>query len=214
VWNFAAGGETPWHSDGHHALPGADRITAWIPLTEATLESGCLKMVPGSHKLGEESEARSNPDEAVSLPTSPGDVIFFDHWTLHGAGANQAAGHLRWAVNFRYHAAAVPSDTIHLPSFVARSRADPSMELHDPNLWAAMWRSGLRYLAGHLVPGRPHVAISAEDADLLRRIWPARVPRHEDWLRLGEPDFPDAKAAGEIARILRVSRRTPRRAAG
>jgi phytanoyl-CoA hydroxylase len=214
LWKFMAGGATPWHSDGHHALPGADRITAWIPLTEATLDGGCLKIVPGSHKLGVDSQTLSDPESAVALPTRPGDVIFFDHWTLHGAEANRANDHLRWAFNFRYHRAGVPSDTVHLPSFMARSRANRATELSDPALWTNMWRSSLGYLQDHIVPSRPNERISREDADILRRIWPVRLSNHEDWLRLGESDFPDPETAAEIERILKITRPRDRRAAG
>jgi hypothetical protein len=205
VWEFAAGGASHWHSDGHHALAGSNRITAWIPLTEATLDSGCLKMVPGSHKFGEESEARANLDEAVALPASPGDVILFDHWTVHGADANRA-DRLRWAFNFRYHAAAVPTDTVHLPSFLARSRSVPDNELRDPALWSGMWRQALAYIQANLTPTQQHPQIGRKDADRLRRIWPAKVPRHEDWLRLGEEGFPDRDTAADIRRILKLER--------
>ncbi|MDA1191905.1 MAG: phytanoyl-CoA dioxygenase family protein [Candidatus Poribacteria bacterium] len=49
-----AGGPTGWHQD-HPLWPSiqpADLISAWIPMEDATLENGCMRMVPGSHKWG------------------------------------------------------------------------------------------------------------------------------------------------------------------
>ncbi|GIX05637.1 MAG: SnoK protein [Candidatus Poribacteria bacterium] len=49
-----AGGPTGWHQD-HPLWPSiqpADLITAWIPFEDATIENGCMWMVPGSHRWG------------------------------------------------------------------------------------------------------------------------------------------------------------------
>jgi chlorinating enzyme len=40
-----------WHQDlNYWGLDGADEVTAWYTLTPATIENGCMRFVPGSHK--------------------------------------------------------------------------------------------------------------------------------------------------------------------
>lgn len=58
VWNasfFTKEPGTPdfvsWHQDLRYwGLSDAEEVTAWIALTDATVESGCMRFVPGSHK--------------------------------------------------------------------------------------------------------------------------------------------------------------------
>lgn len=101
------GPPTPWHQD--QAFWGPDMkhrtITFWIPLQDVTVESGCLKFIPGSNRgpvLEHRSldndpsihalEALNVPDEsAVHCPLRAGDLTIH-HWlTLHGADANSTA---------------------------------------------------------------------------------------------------------------------------
>ena len=43
-----------WHQDGtYFGLEPAEQITAWIALTDATPEMGCVKILPGSHVIGQ-----------------------------------------------------------------------------------------------------------------------------------------------------------------
>jgi non-haem Fe2+, alpha-ketoglutarate-dependent halogenase len=42
-----------WHQDGtYFGLEPYEQITAWIGLTDATPEMGCVKIIPGSHVIG------------------------------------------------------------------------------------------------------------------------------------------------------------------
>lgn len=48
------GSATDWHQD-HPAWPilePADLISCWVALDDATVENGCMRMVPGSHRWG------------------------------------------------------------------------------------------------------------------------------------------------------------------
>ena len=48
-------GPTRWHQDAGVCWPDADpyfMLTMWIPIVDVTLESGCLQVMPGSHKYG------------------------------------------------------------------------------------------------------------------------------------------------------------------
>jgi phytanoyl-CoA dioxygenase PhyH len=56
VWPKDAGSGTyvSWHQDAtYFALEPACHVTAWVALTDAPIESGCMEVVPGSHKLGQ-----------------------------------------------------------------------------------------------------------------------------------------------------------------
>src|SRR5438105_15286882 len=43
-----------WHQDSAYwGFDTEDVVTAWIALTESTIENGCLRVVPGSHRRPE-----------------------------------------------------------------------------------------------------------------------------------------------------------------
>ena len=43
-----------WHQDGtYFGLEPFEQVTAWIALTDATPQNGCLRILPGSHKGGQ-----------------------------------------------------------------------------------------------------------------------------------------------------------------
>ena len=52
-----------WHQDGtYFFLDPALHVTAWVALSEASVESGCMHVLPASHKLGQ-LEHRDDPGE-------------------------------------------------------------------------------------------------------------------------------------------------------
>lgn len=94
---------TGWHQDVRYwSFTRPELVNAWIALGEETVANGCLKVIPGSHKLAPEpwqlddqlffrqDEPRNEPwlKQAVSVPLSAGDVLFFHARTLHSAGRN------------------------------------------------------------------------------------------------------------------------------
>ncbi|MGI8907047.1 MAG: phytanoyl-CoA dioxygenase family protein [Candidatus Sumerlaeaceae bacterium] len=98
------GSPFPMHQD-YHYFPHAKNsmIAAIIHLDDAPLEKGCLRVYPGSHKLGPLDQ---NPDggwhlpaekysleAATPLPGEAGDVIFFSYLTIHGSGLNVSPEH-------------------------------------------------------------------------------------------------------------------------
>jgi phytanoyl-CoA dioxygenase PhyH len=68
VWpkNAGDGAYVSWHQDAtYFGLEPAVQVTAWIALTDASIEAGCMEVIPGSHKLGqlhhaEQSDATHN----------------------------------------------------------------------------------------------------------------------------------------------------------
>ena len=80
-------------------------ITAWVALSEANSESGCMSMIPGSHKKmrdhtdtfgknniltrGQEVQG-VNPDNAVETPLRPGQASFHCPTVIHGSQPNKS----------------------------------------------------------------------------------------------------------------------------
>jgi len=96
--NYYAG-DTNWHSDGWHTHPMHIKIAFYLdPLTRDT---GCLRVIPGSHIVGDKYaegvnkvvrwdgtqsvgvEGRDVP--CVAVETKPGDIAVFNHNTKHAA---------------------------------------------------------------------------------------------------------------------------------
>jgi hypothetical protein len=67
-------------------------LTALVTIDPATLENGCLEIVPGRHReglIGEEWKPLDDGDLPLRpVPTAPGDVIFFDSFVPHASKPN------------------------------------------------------------------------------------------------------------------------------
>jgi hypothetical protein len=96
----SGGDVTPWHQDAAYRPPPHHGGTVWLPLDPATMESGCLEYLPGSHRgrvLEHALHANhfvaepDGVDGAVSCPLSLGDVSIHNCLTVHRAGANRTA---------------------------------------------------------------------------------------------------------------------------
>lgn len=93
------GSPFPMHQDWTYFPSEKDSmIAAIIHVTNATDEMGCLRIYPGSHKLGRvEGTSGTTASEllekypiegATVLEAAPGDVAFFHYFTLHGSMPN------------------------------------------------------------------------------------------------------------------------------
>ena len=102
-----------WHQD-EGFIPTRDRSlgAAWMAIDDATVENGCLWVIPGSHKRGIIYPHREHEDErfdcvvesfefpykdedAVPVEVKAGDIVFFNGYLLHRSLPNQAAGGFR-----------------------------------------------------------------------------------------------------------------------
>ncbi len=66
VWpkDAGSGAYVSWHQDAtYFALEPACHVTAWVALTDAPVEAGCMEVVPGSHKLGQLRHAEAQDTE-------------------------------------------------------------------------------------------------------------------------------------------------------
>ena len=145
---------TDWHQDRAVAIEEADRtrmVTVWIAVTDATLENGCLQVIPGSNrgdmKLHCPNPQARIPDNlmdglsAMPLPVKAGSLILLHPLTIHSSLANETTTEVRWSFDLRYSVTGEPTGRPIFPSFVARSRANPGTELRDPNHWRSSWET-------------------------------------------------------------------------
>jgi len=111
----------PWHQDSFYfPFDPARPVTGiWLAVTEATLENGCLHVLPGSHR---EPIHTHVPDRrpganygyveivdhamagAVPVLMQPGDLLVFDSHLMHRSTDNVSSG-LRAAMVYHYAAA-------------------------------------------------------------------------------------------------------------
>lgn len=95
------GAPFPMHQDWMYFPTIHDTMLAGIiHVSSATDEMGCLRVYPGSHKLGRvdgsngqtESEmlAKYPIENALPLEAEPGDVVFFHYFTIHGSMPNRS----------------------------------------------------------------------------------------------------------------------------
>ena len=105
-----------WHQDEIY-IPTRDRslVGAWIALDDATVENGCLYVIPGSHRTGYlyPQRAHDNPeefdfapeshgfDESVEIPVEvkTGALVFFNGYLLHRSRKNRSQVYRRVLVN-------------------------------------------------------------------------------------------------------------------
>jgi len=89
----------PMHQDWPYFPTLNDSMIAGIiHVSEATDEMGCLRVCPGSHKLGRMADANGRGEALTDYPIeratvvecAPGDVIFFHYFTLHGSMPNRS----------------------------------------------------------------------------------------------------------------------------
>jgi non-heme Fe2+,alpha-ketoglutarate-dependent halogenase len=110
LWTKEPGAETfvIWHQDdAYFHLDPAEQVTAWVALTEASVEAGCMRMVPESHKLGyldhtdnphEKNivrrglgiHGRYGPNDGVHVPLHAGEMSLHNTHTAHSSNPNRS----------------------------------------------------------------------------------------------------------------------------
>ena len=113
------GYETPWHQDGHYwPIRPLANCTVWVALDPSTIENGCLRVIPRSHRartlhehlhedradltLNQRLAAGSFAlRDAVDIELEPGQMSLHDVYMIHGAEPNRS-GKRRTGVALRY----------------------------------------------------------------------------------------------------------------
>lgn len=96
------GSPFPVHQDWTYFPTRHDTMMAGIiHVTQATDEMGCLRIYPGSHRLGrmQNTSGQINSqllsqyslEKATIVECEPGDVVFFHYFTLHGSMPNRSS---------------------------------------------------------------------------------------------------------------------------
>jgi len=110
-----------WHQDAIY-IPTRDRslVGAWIAIDDATVENGCLWVLPGSHKTGYlfPQRAHDQPgefdfalesygfDDSAEVPVEvqAGSVVFFNGYILHRSCQNRSEIYRRVLVSHHMNA--------------------------------------------------------------------------------------------------------------
>ena len=97
-----------WHQDvTYWHLEPDEAVTAWIALSPATVESGAMRMVPGTHERevvphtdtwrtgamltrGQEIAVEVDEEAAIDVELRAGEMSLHHHKIFHASGANRA----------------------------------------------------------------------------------------------------------------------------
>ena len=108
-----------WHQDlNYWGLETDDLITVWLALSPATPESGCMSVLPGSHKgefmphkdeyrdnnmltRGQEISVEVDESKTVAMPLQPGEVSMHNGRLAHASSPNTSDDR-RIGISFHY----------------------------------------------------------------------------------------------------------------
>ena len=112
-----------WHQDSQYwGLDTDNLVSAWLALSPATVESGCMRFIPGSHlgpdmphrdtwqddnmlSRGQEIAVEIDEDETVDIEVGTGEAALFNYRLAHASHPNRSDDR-RIAIAIRY----VPPD--------------------------------------------------------------------------------------------------------
>ena len=130
--------DTGWHQDIRYwSFQRPELVNAWLALGPERPENGCLKVIPGSHRMTYtpeqfDREIFLRPDLQQNQPLietqryvvlEPGDVLFFHCLTFHAATRNHTT-ETKHSVVFTFRS------TDNLPTPGSRSAQSPELLLH------------------------------------------------------------------------------------
>jgi ectoine hydroxylase-related dioxygenase (phytanoyl-CoA dioxygenase family) len=101
---------SPWHQDTAY-WRGCRKLSAWLALEPATIDNGCLRVIPGTqhefivHEQVTTAEGFGNrlPERLLPMHRSvdaimaTGDVVYFQDHTVHASHPNRS-GQERWSL--------------------------------------------------------------------------------------------------------------------
>lgn len=114
----ATGLEVPWHQDGQYwPIRPRATVTAWIALDDVDRDNGCMRVIPGSHRMGEFAhevsdredlvlnnvlnDPRINLDDVRDITLRAGQLSLHDVDIVHGSQPN-TSGRRRAGYAIRY----------------------------------------------------------------------------------------------------------------
>jgi phytanoyl-CoA hydroxylase len=96
------GREKPWHQDNSmfDYAPNSRIVGTWVALDEATIENGCMHIIPGTNQDGPAEHFQRRDfqicdtsvatDRILAVPLRPGGMLLFDGLLHHGTPANRS----------------------------------------------------------------------------------------------------------------------------
>jgi ectoine hydroxylase-related dioxygenase (phytanoyl-CoA dioxygenase family) len=120
-------GVVPWHQDSGYFSEHCDPhliITCWVPLVDATVENGCMQILPRTHRgavarhhtggnagflVIKDEDLPDDPQKAITAACPRGGVVFMTNRTPHCSTPN-TSDHIRWSVDLRYQAEDSPNN--------------------------------------------------------------------------------------------------------
>jgi ectoine hydroxylase-related dioxygenase (phytanoyl-CoA dioxygenase family) len=149
-----------WHQDGGYTetvstgeggltVDKMRMVNVWTPLVPARIENGCMRFIPGTHKLGVVPHVKKKyyleivPEvldprlaQAVDIELDPGDVVVFHNLLFHHGQPNRTRK-IRWSLDWRYQDASQP--TLRRENgHIARSASDPARAVRSAEQWASL----------------------------------------------------------------------------
>lgn len=114
----ATGLEVPWHQDGQYwPLEPCETVTVWVALDHVAGDNGCMRFIPGSHRVGTLNhvtseradlalnvmidDPRLDPGSARDIELKPGQLSLHDAHLVHGSQPN-TSGRRRAGYAIRY----------------------------------------------------------------------------------------------------------------
>lgn len=95
------GSAKPYHQDSAYwDIQPMDLCSIWMALDEATIENGCMGVIPGSHKMGlvehkqledfQIEDDKIDRSKEVHVPLKKGGILFFHSLLFHGTSPNNS----------------------------------------------------------------------------------------------------------------------------
>ena len=134
-----------WHQDnGYTYVEPQAYLTCWIAITDATLDNGCVWVLPGAHRSGTLAhhdtpigfQCSEEPDGAVPVPVRAGSIVVFSSLTPHATGRN-ATDDVRKAYILQY----APDGAVALRGDPAGGPGRPELQ-DDPDRQFVVLRDG------------------------------------------------------------------------
>lgn len=142
-----AKGIVPWHQDSGYFSPHCDEdliLTCWMPLVDATVENGCLQVLPRTHRQGVIRHYTNGPNgylaigdedlppiKPIAVPVPLGGALFMTNRTPHCSTPN-TTDVVRWSLDLRYQDAKVPNNVGELPQEYDPDRPTPEIACYPP----------------------------------------------------------------------------------